>query len=132
MNKYGDVALKAVELLSTKEQTEPLSAWDIVASEIFGKGSSSQRKDCPRNAFLGLCEEGLVSGIPCGKYLPRPNNKNKAYAVQAVKLLKANPELAKEKKRLWNDVVQVVKKHNSQMDIVIALWDSGLIMLESS
>ena len=27
--------------------------------EIFGEGNASQKKGCPRNTFLGLCEEGL-------------------------------------------------------------------------
>lgn len=128
MNKYGVVALKVVELIRIGEEKEPLTAWNIAASEMFGKGSSSQRKDCPRNAFLGLCEEGLVRGVPNGKYLLRPNNKNKAYAVEAVRLLKANPELAKDKKRLWSEVIKGDEKHNEQMDVVLALWNSGLIM----
>lgn len=41
----------------------------------------------------------------------------------------ANPELAKDKKGLWNEVMQGVKKsHNSQMDVVIALWGNGFIV----
>lgn len=34
---------------------------------IFGE-STSQRKGCPKGVYLGLCEEGLVKGIPKGKY----------------------------------------------------------------
>lgn len=32
-------------------------------SELFGLGTSSQCKGCPRDAFLGLCGEGLVGGV---------------------------------------------------------------------
>ena len=34
-----------------------------------------------RGAFLGLCEEGLVKGIPAGKYSASKDNKQ--YAVRA-------------------------------------------------
>nr|WP_313637966.1 hypothetical protein [Paenibacillus sp.] len=57
---------------------------------------------------------------------------NKTYAIQAVELLKANPELAKDKNELWRKVIKGVKKqHNSQMDVVLALWNNNLIVSES-
>jgi hypothetical protein len=46
---------------------------------------SAQKKGCPRGAFLGLCEEGLVKGIPAGNYTTSKDNK--AYAVRAAELL---------------------------------------------
>lgn len=130
MNKYGIAAINATQLFNDKTVKTPLGAWNQATIEMFGANSSSQRKDCPRNAFLGLCEEGLVRGVPSGKYLTKPNNKNKAYAVQAVSLLKENPELTNDKKRLWKEVVKDDKKHNSQMDVVIALWESELIIVD--
>ncbi|CAM4470617.1 DUF6979 family protein [Paenibacillus typhae] len=131
MNKYGVVTIKAVELLSMVEQSEPLTAWNAAASDVFVEGTWTQRKGCPKNAFLGLCEDGLVRGIPKGNYTYRSDSLNKAYAVQAVKLLKANPELASDRNVLWKEVMKDVKKsHNSQMDVVLALWKSGLIVAD--
>ena len=130
MNKYGIAAINATQLFNDMAARTPIDAWNQATIEMFGANSSSQRKDCPRNAFLGLCEEGLVRGVPSGKYLTKPNNKNKAYAVEAVRLLKVNPELAKDKKRLWSEVVQEIKEHNSQMDVVLALWESELILVD--
>lgn len=48
MNKYGVVAIKAVELLSMVDQFEPLGAWNTAASDVFGEGSWSQRKVVPK------------------------------------------------------------------------------------
>lgn len=126
MNKYGVVAIKAVELLSMVDQSEPLTAWNTAASNMFGEGTWAQRKGCPKNAFLGLCEEGLVRGVPKGNYTYRSDSLNKAYAVEAVELLRGNPLLANDKNGLWKEVMRGVKKqHNSQIDVVLALWENG-------
>ncbi|MEK4453437.1 DUF6979 family protein [Paenibacillus sp. FSL L8-0506] len=131
MNKYGVVATKAVYLIMNEEQTEPLTAWNTAASDVFGEGTWAQRKGCPKNAFLGLCEEGLVRGIPKGNYTYRSESLNKAYALEAVELLKVSPLLANDRNGLWKEVMKGVKKsHNSQMDVVLALWNNNLIVLE--
>jgi hypothetical protein len=131
MNKYGVVAIKAVELLSMVEQSEPLTAWNTAASDVFGEGTWAQRKGCPKNAFLGLCEEGLIRGVPKGNYTYRSDSLNKAYAVEAVELLRVNPELANDRNGLWEEVMKGVKKsQNSQMDVVLALWNNDLIVSE--
>ena len=83
MNKYGLTALKSVE--NFKDSYTILEIWSQSAKEIF-KTKSSQEKSCPKNAFLGLCEEGLVKGIKKGKYTKSVKNKN--YALQAVEILK--------------------------------------------
>ncbi|MEK5398431.1 DUF6979 family protein [Paenibacillus sp. FSL K6-2859] len=130
MNKYGVVAIKAVELMNG-ELLEPPNAWNKAASDMFSEGTSSQRKGCPRNTFLDLCEEGLVRGVPKGNYTYRSDSLNKAYAVEAVELLRGNPLLANDKNGSWKEVMKGVKKsHNSQMDVVLALWEKGLIVLE--
>ncbi|WP_396020888.1 DUF6979 family protein [Clostridium estertheticum] len=40
--------------------SEPREARKIVSIGLFGEGTSSQRKKCPKSYFLGLCEEGLA------------------------------------------------------------------------
>lgn len=37
--------------------------YEKAVEEVFPNSKSSQEKSCPKNAFLGLCEEGLVKGI---------------------------------------------------------------------
>jgi hypothetical protein len=130
MNKYGQAAIKAVKLIENNQATSPLVAWINASTEIFGKGSEAQKKGCPRGAFIGLCEAGLVRGIPHGIYAERSNSqKNKGYAIRSVELLRVNPALADDKMALWKAVMNgEVKQHNSQMDVVVALWENRRIL----
>jgi hypothetical protein len=124
INKFGKTAIKAVELYALGEKN-PVTAWEKACDEIFEEGNTSRDKPCPRNAFLGLCEEGLVRGISPGDYTVKNENKNKAYAIKAVAKLHEIPILADSTARLWEAVTQI--SHNGQMDVVIALWNEGLI-----
>lgn len=131
MNNYGLSAIKAVQILQSTEDTKPLTAWNTASTDLFGAGSFAQKKGCPKNAFLGLCEEGFVEGIAKGDYTYKPSSLNKEYALKAVELLRVNSQLANDKSALRKEVMQGVKKsHNSQMDVVIALWNNDLIVLE--
>jgi hypothetical protein len=131
MNNYGIAAINATRIYNDKAVGTPLDAWNQSTIELFGGNTHSQKKGCPKNAFLGLCEEGLVRGIPKGNYTYRSDSLNKTYAVQAVVSLKANPELVNDRNGLWKEVMKGVKKsHNSQMDVVLALWENELIVLE--
>lgn len=64
-NNYGKCAVKSVEL--NNSFPSPMEAWEKVAFVLFDS-ESSQEKGCPKNTFLGLCEEGLVKGISKGNY----------------------------------------------------------------
>ncbi|TRY22277.1 hypothetical protein FOI68_22600 [Brevibacillus sp. LEMMJ03] len=124
MGKYGQAAVKAVYLINSKQTMSPLEAWNHATSEIFGEGTHGQKKGCPRNAFLGLCEEGLVRSVSPGKYTKSEDNK--AYALQGLTLLKQNPSLAESPSALWK-ATGIKKSHNNQMDVVISLWKSDLL-----
>ena len=62
MTKYGKAAIEAIKLLASDSCHDPKDAWDKSTEEIFGRGTASQSKGCPRGAFLGLCEQGLIKG----------------------------------------------------------------------
>ena len=127
MRSYGEAAVRAVHLFTTGLVESPNEAWSRAAGEIFGAGTSSAEKGCPQNAFLGLCEEGLVKGIPGGQYTR--SQKNKRYALDAVTVLRRHPELASDPDALWNAVMGGEDKaHNSQMDVVAALWEKMLVV----
>lgn len=126
-NKYGQAAIRAVELyrMSGGRMTPP-EAWDTATTELFGVGTPAQQKGCPKGAFLGLCQVGYVAGIPGGSY--SRSVKNSAYAVRAAELLAREPALATNWAELWRRVLAgVTKQHNSQMHVVTALWNSGLL-----
>jgi hypothetical protein len=66
MNKYAQATIEAVRLCTRGTYLSPRIAWDQATTNLFGAGTAGQGKGCPRDAFLGLCEEGLIKGIPKG------------------------------------------------------------------
>ena len=124
MAKFGDAALIAVQLI-VEHGTYPPIAWQQATNAVFGKGSSQADKGCPKGAFLGLCEEGLVEGVACGNYTN--SVLNKGYAVTAVHLLRTKPELEENTSELWREVAGSGKTHNNQMTVVLALLRAGRI-----
>ena len=126
MSKYGKCALDSVKLIRSDSTINPPEAWETTSSIIFGRGTSSQRKGCPKDAFLGLCEAGLVRAVPVGSYTK--SVKNKRYAIAAVSALEDNPDLSTDWQVLWRLASgSETKQHNGQMDGVISLWSNGLI-----
>jgi hypothetical protein len=124
-NKYG-LAAKVAAL----KGGNPVDSWKLSVNVIFNSKSSID-KGCPKNAFLGLCEDGFVKGIKTGSYFKRKkSNLNKNYAIKAVELLALDSKLTK--KELWHKVREELnlgdKRSNSQMDVVLALWEHGLIV----
>jgi hypothetical protein len=130
MGKYGLAAVRAAHLVNSKKFNSPMDAWSQATIEIFGEGTTSQVKGCRKSAFLGLCDEGFVHGIRKGRYSTRSNSKNKEYAIKAVDLIKMDPQLVNDMKGLWNKVKGgAAKVHNSQMDVVIMLWQNNLLVV---
>jgi len=123
---YGAVAVAAVKL--AHGGLDPVGAWAKAALAIFPHSPSQQDKGCPKGAFLGLCQEGLVAGVQAGTYTRSADNKG--YAIRAIELLASDPSLSESgPKALWDQVMQgVSKSHNGQMDVVLALWRNGLLV----
>lgn len=129
MGKYGEVALRATSYLKHQSVVTPQDAWRKAVKEVFPGSNSSQNKGCPRGAYLGLCEEGMVSGVPEGSYTRSCDNKR--YAIDAVRALSRQPSLANDRIELWSRIMSgLIKKENSQMDVVVELWRAGLIVKE--
>lgn len=127
-NRYGEAALLATQQGQSGE-INPKARWEIAVAKLYPTSPTSQKKGCPRGAFLGLCEEGLVKGIPAGRYTA--SRDNKAYAVRAVELLSEGTQHWSTS-ALWRAVTDgAEKRHNSQMDIVLALWNNHLIIGKS-
>ncbi len=118
MNKYGDAALRSVQLY--KLHYDPLLAWELATIEIFGE-STSQQKVCPKSTFLGLCQNGLIRGIKEGNYTS--SKENTEYALKAVEFLLQNWNYISPIE-LWKEIQPSDISHNSQMDVVLALWVS--------
>ncbi|GEC88141.1 DUF6979 family protein [Brevibacillus brevis] len=125
MGKYGETALLAVKLIESNQAATPQEAWEKASTKLFGAGTYGQKKGCPKGAFLGLCEEGFIRGIEAGKYTKSLDNK--AYALRAAALLVKDPTLSQSPSTLWK-AINIQKSHNSQMDVVIWLWENNYIV----
>jgi hypothetical protein len=124
-NKYGEAALIAARMENYGKALTPATRWEQATKKLYPTSPSAQRKGGPRFAFLTLCEAGLVKGIPAGQYVS--SNKAEAYAVRAVALLNAGTH--KTVTTLWAEVTGGEPiEHNSQMDVVLALWKNDLIV----
>src|SRR5664279_423227 len=124
-NRYGEASLLAARKMSSVD-INPISRWESAMETVYPTSPTARKKGSPRGAFLGLCEAGLVKGIPAGNYTASADNK--AYAVRAAELLiegKQNWSTG----TLWRAVeTHPAKLHNGQMDIVMALWKNDLIV----
>ncbi|GHU02252.1 hypothetical protein FACS1894147_03740 [Spirochaetia bacterium] len=131
MGQFGEVAIKAVKLIQSGAVKDPCTAWEHSVGCLV-HSASSEEKGCPKDAFLGLCSARLVKGIPPGTYTG--SVKNSMYATSAVALLKASlPLPTNEPSELWRLTLSSIgedvnKTHNSQMDVVLALWNNGWIL----
>jgi hypothetical protein len=124
-NRYGEAALMATRQGASAD-ISPAARWQSAMEKLYPKSLIARKNGCPRGAFLGLCEEGLVKGTPPGHYTKSKDNK--AYAVRAAALL-AEGTQSWSISALWQAVTDDPQKtHNSQMDVVLALWKNGLIV----
>jgi hypothetical protein len=123
-NRYGQAAILAAQ--QGPSGLSPVARWESALEKLYPTSPVARMKGGPRGAFLGLCEEGLVKDIPPGDYTRSKDNKT--YAIRAVALLK---EASRHWSRsaLWQAVTDgVEKKENGQIDVVLALWNNGLIV----
>ena len=124
---YGLIAIKTVELCKINGGL-PIQGWEDAVHKTATK-LSYMKKACPRGAFLGLCENGLVLNIPSGSHTK--SKINKQYALEAVRILKSGSHY-NDPKELWNQVLVNLGvgeiTHNGQMDVVLALWKKGYIL----
>lgn len=128
MARHGEVALLATTLVQQGSCKSPVEAWKVAARELLAGRPDAQKKPCPKAAFLGLCEEGLVANVARGTYTT--SRANKGYALKAIELLRREPTLARQGATvLWERVMAgTMKQPNSQMEVVLALWDQGAII----
>ena len=94
--------------------------------EQFPTQEEARKKGCPKSAFLGLCEDGFVKGVPKGNYTK--GKLNKAYSVKAAKLLQSKNFESITSKELWSEVMAgEIKTPNSQMEVVLSLAKNNLL-----
>jgi len=120
-SKLGRIAVLATELIQGGNANNPRDAWDMAVTELYGKTEINNFKGFPRDAYLGLCEEGEIEGVLPGEYTG--SKKNKKYALKALKILRKHLEFEDNVRAL----VQQKKVNKDIMSIVIALWREGMV-----
>jgi hypothetical protein len=124
-DKFGYTAVKAVELIQKGTSKSPKEAWEKAGYQVLEKKVYVE-KGCPKNAFLGLCEEGIVKGVPRGKYTK--SVKNKKYALKAFEKLQEDPSIKNDIKKFWEIVgPKPTISHNYQLNVVIQLMEHNLL-----
>ena len=126
---YAISSINAAKL-AVEMNINPIEAWEKSVKKEFPHSRNSQIKCCPKNAFLGLCEAGYIEGINNGKYTR--SDLNKRYGIAAIKILAASNNKKFKIIELWKEVLKkegadLQKQHNGQMNVVLALWNEGLI-----
>jgi len=126
---YNLSALDVVKLFNVNK-ISPQHAWERAVKIQFPDSRSSREKGCPKNIFLAICEEGKIKNIPPGKYTI--SKLNKQYALKAIEILGIYHGKEITPSDLWHKVLEALnannnKSHNSQMKIVLALWNTSLI-----
>jgi hypothetical protein len=123
-NRYGEAAILAVR--QGIYGTSAAARWESALEKLYPTSPAARKKSAPRGAFLGLCEAGLVQGIPAGEYTRAKDDK--AYAVRAAALLLEGTQRW-SRSALWQAVTEgAAAEHDGQMDIVLALWNNNLIV----
>jgi len=124
-NKYGEAALIAARL-DVPARVTAAERWDTAVRQLYPEKPYMQKKSAPKSVFLGLCDAGLVKGIPAAAQSAAPN-RNATYGVKAVELLRAGTH--RTVNALWAEVTSGEElAHAAQMDVVLALWKNGLIV----
>lgn len=130
MGNYGKIAVEAIRKIQSGTCLNPVEAWKKSALETFPTKEASRKKGCPKGAFLGLCEAGLITGVEkTEEGIYTKSKANKKYAIQAIEFIKNEPELANSQAGLWQKVMNgEVKQPNSQMDVVISLYENKMLI----
>ena len=100
----------------------PVRAWQESAYEVYPSNQDAREKSCPKCAFLGLCEEGYVKGVPKGNYTT--SIENKAYAIASLDFIET--KLVLSSNELWLKLNMDIP-HEAQMDVVKALYNKGFL-----
>jgi len=123
-NRYGEAAIQTARA-EAEYLSHPGERWTEIVAKLYPTSPSAQRKGGPRQAFLSLCEAGLIKGIPAGQYAAP--HRGKTYATRAVSLLEAGTHTTVSS--LWDEVTDGEElSHSGQMDVVLALWKNKLIV----
>ena len=128
---YGKIAIEAHK--KAAGGMDARIAWETTAANALAHSPTGVRKSCPKMAFVSLAYAGQIVGVQ-GEPEKSPS-ANGDYALAALKLLRQESSYHSDPAELWQKVMALLgvkKKHNSQMNVVIALWNERLFNDQSA
>ena len=125
MGQHGRIAHHVVRRV-VADGVNPETTWAEVAAQLYADSPALQMHGSACSTFLGLCSEGLVVGVPAGKY--ECSRRDKSFGMVAVRILREEPSLVFDQDALWRHVLNGRDvRHNAQMDVVCTLFRANLI-----
>lgn len=130
---FAIAALETVKKLQGKDiekRENIINNYQEEVKKIKDK-ESYLKKGCPKNTILCLMESNLLKDINVN-YSKKSDSVEGKYAMEAIKILKKNEKNYKPRD-LWRRVLENLsldtgKHYDHQMDIVLILWEEGLIV----
>ncbi|MBF0233357.1 MAG: hypothetical protein HQK65_10020 [Desulfamplus sp.] len=123
---YGQIALDATNAFQQLLSTTLLQAWSNSL-----KINNTNDKDCPRVAFLGLCEDGFVANVPKGNYIQKTNVsviKQKAIGIRNIIMNNNPPSIPTQSKNsIWSQVGGT-GQDQGVIDVVYTLFNNGILL----
>jgi len=129
MGQYGVTAVEATKMCNGNLSLSPCDAW-VTAISAVSKSLTSIGKSCPKCAYFGLCEAGVVSNIKAGVYNKKEDNINKSYVLGGYELIKKG--FVKRGDPLNRDILRKEvmgdMADNQQMDVLVSLWEADCLI----
>ena len=100
---YGQIAIDTIRIIRQSPYLEVRQAWSNSLS-----ANNKNDKACPKVAFLGLCEDGFINGIPAGNYIQKTGIsviKQKAVAIRGIIMNRTPPKIpVQSNASIWRQV----------------------------
>jgi uncharacterized protein DUF6979 len=127
MTKYGEAAVMAARA-ADQSGIAPARAWTDAVSVLYANSEWGRKKSCPKHAFLGLCEAGVIRGVPPGQYAAHRSGSNKEFTMRALEAVRQDPALLLQKSRLWEIATDGSGVgENGQLGVLESLRSAGLL-----
>ncbi len=105
----------------------------LIIDFLFANGTTTltqdeKEKPCPNMALLSLYEEGIIQNNPNITFCKTASSSpNKRYILYGLYILQNYKKHYKFKSEIWQDILSLDKsslnkEHNSQVDVLIAVW----------
>jgi hypothetical protein len=87
-------------------------------------------KGCPKNSFTSLVLNNNLVFNNSKRLLNDIDSKEYNYCLRAIEILKSSNDVKYSSSSLWKLVTKsldIKRGHQGEMDVVLALWESGRI-----